>query len=206
VHPERFDIPQDNAKLPVFGITSTYDYEAAYKTKIKFSYNMWKFYKRMESSGTKHGFFSSRSWSHITEDRNDGDSFTADWSESDPDNVVPDDQKRIIEQQVKAELIERVLKQFYHPTFSAGISMPSAGTPPTAGAVVIANGIMRTCGGFSFWCSGASFVLKGLYSIFGSSSTEATLQQNYNFTATETWNRETVRYKPAVSVMMETKK
>ena len=199
MEPAKYDVKLKSG-VPVFAISAKYDYPTAYTTKVKFSYNLWRFYQMIKDESSSGGLFWSSSSVKITETKLGNDTFTADWHESDPDNVVPDDQKRAIEKEVKTELINRVLTQMAVPVPGGGAA--PAGTPgvPAHGAVVIASGLDQVCG-FSIYCQGGAWILRGLDAIFGGSSAETSYSRNENFTASEIWNRESVRYKPGMTVM-----
>ena len=199
-HPELFDIKKvDN--VPAFSIAAQYEYPSVFKTKISFTYNLWKFYEKIKEESSSGGLFWSSSSVSISETNLGDSTFHADWNESDPDNVVPEDQKRKIESEVKQELIQRVLAQMAVPAEGAEISGVGALNPPEHGAVVLADGIQATCGYYSYWCVGGAWVLRSLDAIFGSSDSVQSYIQSVNQTASEVWSRETMRLKPAVTVM-----
>ncbi len=192
-----FDIPKDSAGVPVFGTSASYNYTVAFSSKVKFSYNLYKFYQLIQKSGSSGGLFHSSSWSETSEKKVDKSAFEADWKESDPDHQTPDVEKRKIEAQIKAELMERVLKQMATPIYDGKIAQ---NTPPIPerGAIVLANGLQATCGWYSYYCTGGAWLLRGLDSIFGNSRSESDFQKTYDSWATETWNSQDVRLKPGV--------
>jgi hypothetical protein len=74
---------------------------------------------------------------------------------------------------------------------------------PEPGALVVARGLEKTCGWYSYYCRAGGWILKGLTSIFGSSKSEATFQSTHDSTAIEIWNEENVLWRPGASSFVE---
>lgn len=137
--------------------------------------------KRVTEDG---GFFSSSTSVEETE-TSDGDSgMTFEFFD---ESGLSSWEQDAIKAQIKLELMQDVLRLMGVPVPSQGPGLDPM-TPPPNGAIVLANGIQSTCGWFSYFCGGASWILRGLSAIFGSSESEASFRTSYNYTATREYN------------------
>jgi hypothetical protein len=193
-----FEVSRDNTGSPSFAINATYEYPVSYKYKVTASYNLYKFYEQIKRQGSKGGFFSSRSYSEVIENKEDKDMFKIDWQIEDPASSITQEQRDQISRDLKADLMNRVLVQIAQPGIDVAKSSQfiSAGTPPQPGAVVFARGLRSTCG-FNIYCQGASWILSGLAAIFGSSETEEKFRQTWNRTASEQWSSDVAKLRAA---------
>jgi hypothetical protein len=187
-HPDLFDLPTDSTGLPLFGLSATYSYPTAFRTHVRATYNIWKVYEHMKKITEEGGFFSSETNVEETENTDGDSSMTFDFYD---ESGIPAWQQEQIKQQIKLELMQDVLRLM-------GVPVPSQGggvdplPPPANGAVVLANGIESTCGWWTLYCGGASWILRGLSAIFGSSSSEASFRSSYDFTASREYSTDAV--------------
>jgi hypothetical protein len=196
VHPELFP-PKANANPQEmkYGMLISYEYPAIMNLKMKATYNMYKLYSLVKSSGSSGGLFSSKSWSTTEERTFFRDAFRVEWNIEDPGNSISDEQRIAMEREARAELLGRLM----------GIGLPqmpdkslfsNALPPPTRGSVVVADSLMQACPG-NVYCMAGSFILKGLDAIFGSSSSSSSYtniqdayleaEWNYNKTVMKPW-------------------
>jgi hypothetical protein len=201
LNPAAYGIETNAIGLPVFGISASYEFPTSSRTQVTFSYNLYRFYQKMVTSGSRGGFFSSKSWTTVTETDIGDETFKALWKESDPDNVRTPAEKREIEKEVKTELISRVLIDMATPSAAGTLVIPAAPGVPASGAAVLADGIAQTCGMVNVYCTGASWILRGMNAIFGSSKSEANYKLQVDKTAREVWDQETVRWRPGATVI-----
>ncbi|MGE4106851.1 MAG: hypothetical protein AB7F66_06515 [Bacteriovoracia bacterium] len=197
--PKLFKVDRDATGLPLFSIATTYEYPAAFRQRVSFKYNLYKFYSILHEQGSKGGFFSSSSWNRTTENNIVRDGFEMDWKNEDGTDTLKLEQKREIEAIVKAELLERALKALASPTFDTPTKPGEAPPVPANGAMVLAKGLQKTCGFFSFYCVGGSWLLKGLSAIFGSSRSSAEFKRTNDIVISETWKFDEVHMKPGVT-------
>jgi hypothetical protein len=197
-----YEIKQDAEGLPAFAISATYEYPVSYNYKVTASYNLYKFYEQIKKQGTSGGFFSSRSYSEVVENKSDSDMFSIDWKVEDPQSAMNQEKRDQITKDLKAQLMDRVLRQIAQPgvVLSESAQFYNAGAPPETGAMVFAKGLRQTCG-FNIYCQGASWILSGLQAIFGSSSSEQTYRQTWNRTATEKWSADIATLRAGATVM-----
>jgi hypothetical protein len=180
--------PQSSS-FPIFGITATYEYPVSYHLKMKASYNLYKMYEETKKSGTSGGFFTSRSYVDASTKKLDKDTFSIDWTVEDPNSQYSEEKRFQVEREIRQILLERVLSNMAQPIFTGATAQPEAAPAiPENGAMVLAEGISRTCGWYSFYCTGGSWLLKGANAIFGSSSSESSFKAEHNSNATEEWN------------------
>lgn len=204
VNPKRFDIPKNAAGIPAFGVTVQYLYPAMMQVKAKFTYNLYKFYELMRSSGSSGGLFSTHSWSSVSEKMVNKDHFYIDWKNEDADNQITPEKRQQIETMVKAELTQRVLNMMGTPVANSGQALLGAPPIPVNGALVIADGLNQTCGFYSYYCVAGSWILRAASAIWGSSSSSQTFQQVHDITATEDWSRDEAVNKPEITIFSKT--
>lgn len=183
-------IPNDSVESRYdYAISASYKYPAAFKLKMTASYNLFKFYERISQSTTRGGFFSRKTYNTVMENKIDRDSFSIDWDVEDPDSEFDLAKRQEVEKSLKHELMGRVLNTMARPITTNPVNVTvNQITPPASGAIILAQGLNQTCGYWSLWCSGTSWVLKTLDAVFGSSTAVATFQSTHDRTATETWN------------------
>lgn len=183
-----------------FGISSTYEYAAAFKMKMKASYNLYKMYERLVTSGSKRRFFSSKSWTKVLERSEDRDTFHIKWDVEDPDSHYDAKTRDQITMAIKKQLYERAMIHMGKPLYEG--TNPNtfhAPLPPTPGAVVFAKGLNETCGLFNIWCKGGSFVLMGLASSFGTSQASNNFKKEHNALIEETWDHDIAKLRAGVT-------
>ncbi len=204
-HPEYFDIePGFGPDKMAYGLTITYDFPAAMKVEATASYNMYKMYQKIVSSGSSGGFFSSRSWTNVEEHNYFKDSFNIDWKTQDAGNSIPDDRRYEIEAEMRRHIMERIATLAL-PTSPDRQGILEANAPPAHGAVVVATSLVKTCPG-SMYCVAGAAILTSLDAIFGSSQATASYLQTQDFTATEKWSNSEVVMKPWVTSYVSTQK
>lgn len=199
LNPKAFGLEADQVGDMKYGLTISYQFPSLYQTKVKFTYNMYKLYTKVVSSGSKGGFFRSKSWSKVEERDYFRDSFTAHWTESDPTNQIPEEKKLEIESNVRIELLRR-MAAFANPAALNTYLMLNPPAVPARGGVVIADGLDKACSSVNPYCAGASILLRGLDAIFGSSSSSSSYLNEQNRELTEEWTRDSVRMTPWVTV------
>lgn len=185
-----------------FGLSASYKFPAVFKFHLEASYNLYKFYKKIVRSGSRGGLFSKKSWKKVHETKIDKDTFSIEWL--DEASIYSQADKEKIKKTIKEELVARALQNMAEPAGSRPPRMTAIDTfNPEPGALVVARGIEETCGWYSYKCKAASWVLKGLTSIFGSSRSEAEFQSTHDSTATEIWNEENVIWRAGASSFVE---
>lgn len=198
LHPDRFDIPVANgAKEMNYGLTISYEYPSAFVLAANAKYNMYKMYQKIMTSGSSGGLFSSRSWSAVEEKNFFRDSFRVEWLEQDAANALTEEQRLVLEKQMRDNILNR-LATIGLPTTPDRDGIIRASNPPAHGAVVLADALVKTCPG-NVYCVGASMALSVLDAIFGNSSVSSSYTNIQDMELTESWSREKVVYKPWIS-------
>jgi hypothetical protein len=181
--------------VPLFGLSATYTYPTAFKTHVKATYNVWKIYERMKKVTKKGGFFSSKTKVSETENTDGDSAFTFDFFD---ESGLSEWQRNEIKAQVELELMQDVLRLM-------GVAVPVTGgnvdpmPPPQPGALVLADGLSAgTCGVYTFYCTGASFILRGLSAVFGGSAAEASFRSAYDFTTSREYSTDAVYQRSAL--------
>jgi hypothetical protein len=199
--PDYFKVKTNPDGKISFGLSVSYSFPSVYRTKVTFKYNLNSIYRKVVESGSSGGFFSSKSWTNISEEKFTKEDFEVNWREEDPQNILPNDEKMKIEKEIKADLIQRALNYVATPD----LSTLSPAASPAHGALVVAEGLNNVCGLSNVYCAIGSWALKGLDSIFGSSGSSASRFILQDVKITETWSRETVRYTPAITSFTSSK-
>lgn len=168
-HPEYFDIKDNDPANMKYGVVITYDYQTLFTAKAKISYDYYKMYEKIVSSGSSGGLFSSRSWSNVEEKNFFKDSFAVEWQ--DAENTIPQTEKEAREQEMRRSILSR-LATMALPASANIAGIIAAAPPPARGAVVAADQLMKTCPA-NIYCAGTAAVLTVLDAIFGSSSATA---------------------------------
>lgn len=170
LHPEDFDIPVEHRNgLQNYGLVITYDYETVYRLKADVTYNMYKMYQKIVSSGSSGGLFSSRSWTDVSERNFFRDSFTVEWL--DKENTISPADKLARETEMRHAVLER-LASLALPSAPNRAEILAAAAPPAHGAVVISSTLMNTCPG-NVYCVAGAAVFQILDAIFGNSSSSS---------------------------------
>lgn len=198
LHPADFDINVPNGTDEMrYGMTVSYEYPSAFQLEATATYNMYKMYEKIVSSGSRGGFFKSKSWSSVEERNYFKDSFTVNWTEQDSGNSLTDDQRADIERDMRSDIFARLATVGLSGATSAGVLVAPPGLSKT-GAVVISDSLMKTCPG-NMYCVGAAMTMNVLQAIFGSSTTSASYKSIEDKNLTEKWSRNKVVYKPWIS-------
>ena len=198
LHPELFDINLPNSSDEMkYGMTVSYEFPTSFVTDATATYNMHKMYQKVASSGSRGGFFSSRSWTSVEERNFFKDSFVVTWTEQDSANSLTDEQKADLEKDMRNDIFSRLAVIGLPSVASAG----ALATPPAlskTGSVVISDSLMKTCPG-NLYCVGAAVTMDILQAIFGSSSSSSTYTNIQDMDLEERWSRSKVVYKPWIS-------
>jgi len=185
LHPDDFDIPTEHRNgIQNYGLIITYDYDSVYRVQADVTYNMYKMYQKIVSSGSSGGLFSSRSWTNVEEHNFFRDSFSVQWS--DKENTLTQAEKDARETEMRHAVLER-LASLALPTAPNRVEVLAAAAPPPHGAVVISCTLMNACPG-NVYCVAGAAVFQVLDAIFGSSSTTASYTNITDIAVTERYS------------------
>lgn len=199
LHPEYFDINLPNGTDEMaYGLTVSYEYPTSFVAEAKATYNMHKMYQKIMKSGSRGGFFSSKSWSSVEERTFFKDEFKVEWLEQDSGNSIPDDKKADLEREMRNNIFARMATIGLPTTANAGALVNPPGIPQS-GAIVLANSLQKNCPG-NYYCVGAAMALNFLDAVFGSKTSTASYTNIQDVDSVEKWSRTKVIYKPWVSV------
>lgn len=187
-----------NADSMKYGMTITYEYPSSFKLKVAAKYNMYKMYEKIQTSGSRGGFFSSRSWSRTEEKNFFKDSFRVEWDIQDPSNTVSNEEREEIEATLRREVMTR-LATLALPSVPDRQGVVAAVKPGPHGAVVMADSLVKACPG-NVYCIAGAIALNVLDSIFGSSKTTASYLHIQDIEVEEVWSKDMVTLKPWITV------
>ena len=161
----------------------TYTYELSSRRGYDAKYQLAQLMKRFEEHKKQYGFFSTKVIHRVIEENDSKDWFDIQFiADSGEFNYSPEEQAQL-SQTIKAELIDRALRQV--STFAAG-SAPALPLRdiPTSGASFVAGKLVI----LPFWWAQAGGIVLGvLDSIFGSSTAVSEFVRNNNL-----WVRQSV--------------
>jgi len=180
--PSDWQVERELDGTPLFGLTISYTYPSAFRTRAKATYNLHKLYEYYKKEERRGGFF--RSSSKITEWRTETGSPVVEIEVFD-ESGMSREQVDALREEVALQLMQDVL-------LAMGVQTPNAGSPnpvppPPNGAVVFADGLQATCS-WSLWCQGGSWALRGLSAVFGGSAAEASFKATYDVSASRIYD------------------
>lgn len=178
-----FDVKRGSNGVPLYAISTTYEYDAASVFEVKARYNLWSFYEKIVKKSSRGGFFSRKAFVDVVETKFGSDSFSI---EVRNDGHVPPEKVEKIKKQVKAELLSRVLNTVARPSLFSRERVPSTDLPAESGAVVMAKGLEKVCG-FNVYCQVGGWILRAGDAIFGSTTAQTRFKKYWNHTANEHW-------------------
>ena len=168
-HPDYFDIKDNSVSQMQYGVIITYEYDSIFKAEATATYNMYKMYQKIVSSGSSGGLFSSKSWSTVEENNYFRDVFNVEWN--DKENTIPQEEKDEREKEMRRNVMLR-LANIALPLAPNRVEIIQAAQPSPHGAVVISESLMKVCP-TNIYCVGTAAVFSVLDAIFGSSSSSA---------------------------------
>lgn len=198
--PEKFNLQKNTDHRIKLGLTVAYKIPSTFNQKVTFSYNLNTLFKKLLTSGSRGGFFRTKSWSKVQETELTEEDFKVHWQESDPMNQTTAEERQKVESEIKAELFKRAL-------IYIGKASPEFISPPQTpvnGAKVLTQGLDQ-CSLISQYCMLGGWIFRGLDSIFGGSMTTAEYQRIQNVRLTETFEADQVRLVPWVTTFSNDK-
>ncbi len=201
LNPVAFGFPANksgdlNSYKMKYGLTAAYEYATAYDLSATVSYNIHRVYEKILSSGTKGGFFRSKSWSKIEDKFTYNDEFKIVWNEEESEHTLSEDEKRARETDMRNSIFARLVSVGLPAAANAGALVLTA--PPKNGAVVISESLMQTCPQ-NIYCVGASIGMNVLDAIFGNSSSIAEFKNTQDVDLIEVWSSKKMLYRPYVT-------
>lgn len=200
-HPDYFDLDlsqENSAEQMNFGMTVAYDYPTAMTVKATATYNMYKMYQKIVSSGRSGGFFKSKSWNSVTEKTFFRDSYSVNWDEQDREASISEARKIELEQEMRNAIFDRLAK----------IGLPAVANPgalvtplvPASGATVLGNELAnnRACQ-TNVYCTAASIGVKLLNAIFGGGSSSSSYTNIQDVDMKDVWSQTLVVYRPYIT-------
>lgn len=189
--PGLFPVATANDGNPLFGLTASYKFPSTFRTQASVQYNLWNVYRELKSMKRKGGFFKTK----VTKKQSRQLEFGSDtvFSFNDETGMLPSEK-----QQIKDELMAGIVSEL---AVLMGIPLPTPMQPettldnaPANGATVLADGVRDTCG-FNIYCKGVSWILRAASATFGSSESEAQLQQSYNYFITREYSTSEIQWR-----------
>lgn len=162
-------------------LNTTFSYEVAAKRGYKAEYHLSQLMSRFERKAKKGGFFSSKTVHEVIEDNQSDDWFKFKAYSEDSQYAYTDQQEQELKNTVKAELIDRALKQV--AVFNSGGVMAPGLIAPGRNGAQATSAALRQCP--LWYCQAGSLVFGVLDSIFGRSEAVSNFRRNNNVWITE---------------------
>lgn len=181
-----FDVRRNSEGKPVFGLAATYEYEVAAPFNVEVSYNLWQIYKLVANKSPLYGSIEpkvirdlvKKSWPKGLVSIQGAESYAA--------------RKRTqLEEEVKSELINRVLTTVAKPSEGNLNPLPAIGLPPVKGAYSLAYGQNTSCG-TSVYCQSGRWIVRIGDAVFGEKiggkqTLSKMFKEDWDKTITESW-------------------
>lgn len=199
VDPNYFDglgikLDRDANGVAKFGISTVYEYDVAFKFDVEAKYNLWSFYEKIVTKGTKGGLFSSKAYVDVLESTMAKDEFELiirNEGEMTPKQI------KEIKQEVRAELMNRVLTTIARPDPKNPPKIPSPGLPPEPGSTVIWIGSGKICG-VNLYCRVGGWAFRIAGAIWGDKKTQTKVRQQWDTLVEERWDITTMAPRQAI--------
>jgi hypothetical protein len=172
-HRMKVDHLDGQSLAPYFNANVDYWYGLAVNRSYHAEYNMGEFISRIQSSESHGGFFTSSTINKLIEEKDSHDWFTFKANSQDGRFDFAD----ALRETVKAQLIDRALRQIQMMSLGSGTAAPGFSTPGADGASVAAENL-RKCP--YIYCQVGAAVLDVANAIFGGSEAVAEFIQNNN--------------------------
>jgi len=160
----------------------TYSYDLQASAKYHAEYNLTSLVKRMIRSTTSGGLFSTSSAVDVINEQD-----SSDWFKFTSESDDSDFQILVDEKDVKADLIDRVIREVGYVSVEGTGKIPDPAAAPVHGAEVAADGLSKC---MHIYCQAAAIGLRVLDSIFGSSEVAQNFMAHSDF-----WARDDVSKK-----------
>ena len=163
----------------LFSATVSYEYYLQAFRSYTAEFHLSNFIRQVQKQTTKNGFLSSKTINSLIRETNSKDWFKLTLL-SDHHELSFDD----IRQEVKADLIDRVLSQVAYAQTGEPTKAPDILQPPTSGANQIAGNLGAQCS--HKYCKAAGVFLKSISSAFGGNSAVSNFIRSNDFWAEDT--------------------
>lgn len=169
-------------------VQAFYTYPTKLRRKYNASYNIHQFVKKVSKKSKRRGFLSSKNVSSLVEDGDSKDWFKIEFDQSSVYGYSSEEQTKITNE-VKANLIERAMRQFAMIAGSSEVKAPEMPELP-AQSGYYGLGVRRYC--TWGWCYGANYFTTLVQDVFGSRSSESILQRTHDVWVQDSVSQSTV--------------
>lgn len=184
-----FDVKRDSEGEPVFGLTATYEYEVAAPFNVEVSYNLWRIYQMIAKDSPLYGSITPKIIYELVKKSWPKELVFIQGAES----YAPPKRTQL-EEEIKSELINRVLTTVAKPSEGSLSPLPTIGLPPVAGAYSLAYGQNTSCG-TNIYCQSGRWIVRIGNSVFGEivggkQTLSKMFKEGWDKTVTESWHAE----------------
>jgi hypothetical protein len=187
--PDRWRLVPGAGGTPLFGLHAGYSYPVAFRTRVTASFNRWRIYELIKRQTSRNGFFRSKTSISVEENIDEGTVWSFDFFN---ESEITSEEKKTIEDQLKAELMASVLQEMAVPSVGQAAGSLDPMPAPEYGALVFARGL-DACGAWSPYCTVGAWALRGLHAVFGGASAETRFQQSNDRTITREYRSDAVQ-------------
>lgn len=184
-----FDIKRDSEGKPSYTLTTTYEYDVAAPFNVEVSYNLWGIYKLIASQSPLYGSIEpsvihelvKQPWPVELVSIKGAEAYSAAKSTQ-------------LQEEIKAELVNRVLTTVATPSSGSLAPMSELGLPPVEGAFALGYGQNTSCG-TNILCQSGRWIVRIGDAIFGEivggeQLLSKRFKEDWDRVVTEAWNAE----------------
>lgn len=182
-----------------YGLSIEYEYPSLFFAEADGWYNMWhtyRYFKSVEESGILW-------WKNVdVEEWEDEDGDTAMeinirdqgdlWTEAEEDEI-----RLMIQQQLMQDMLKQFGRAYSDP------ASPGQMITTTTGLEVLADGVMNTCGWYSFACRGVGWTIRAIDAIMPGPDAEYNFQTSYDHNVSFSLSEENLKWRSGITVFSQ---
>ena len=186
-YPELFKFTGIDAGKVKLGISASYQFDSAFKTKISCDYDEKEMYSKILQSGSSGFLFWKKNWESISYDNIKSTTFACEWDQSTSSGLTFG-QKRAFEVDALNYAIGRMLVKYGR----AREVSPNLPSKPTSGLSEVGNSLWSLCGATNIFCAAGSWSLKAFDAVMGSGQATGTGTSHIESKIHLAWDETTV--------------
>lgn len=151
---QEYDVQRDAEGKPVFGLTTTYEYDVVAPFDMDVSYNLWRIFELVISESPFYGYIKQDSIASLAKKEWAKELLTISGG-----NAAPMGERSQMIEEIKSELINRVLTTVAKPSQADVARTVDIGLPPVEGSFALAYGQNTSCG-TNVFCQSSQWVVR----------------------------------------------
>lgn len=182
-----FDVKRGVDGKPAYSLTVTFEYDAIAPFNVKVSYNLWQIYQMIAKQSPLYGSITPKTIHELVKKPWPKELVSIQGAES-----YPAANRSQLEQEIKSELINRVLTTVAKPSPGDLSPVPALGLPPVEGAFALSYGQNASCG-TNIYCQTGRWIVRIGDAVFGEKvggkqARSKMFKKGWDKMVTETWD------------------